>query len=52
MKRIKLIAKEGMLLTNGESYGRVVFLGSGDSPDHWHMISQAEYDSKEVTENV
>ena len=41
--RIKLIAGEGMYLTNGETYGKEVFLGTGDSPDNWHEITEEEY---------
>lgn len=43
MKRVKLKATAGMILTNGETYGRVIFLGTGDSPDNWHEITEAEY---------
>ena len=41
--RIKLIASEGMILTNGETYGTEVYLGSGDSPDNWRETTEAEY---------
>ena len=40
----KRIASPGMILTNGESYGREVFLGIGDSADNWYEIPEAEYD--------
>lgn len=40
--RIKLIASEGMMLTNGEIFGKEVFLGTGDSADNWHEITEAE----------
>ena len=40
----KLIANEGMILTNGEAFGRVVFLGTGDSAENWHEITEAEYE--------
>lgn len=40
--RIKLIASEGMILTNGEVFGKEVFLGTGDSADNWHEITEAE----------
>ena len=40
--RIKLIASEGMMLTNGEIFGKEVFLGTGDSADNWHEIAEAE----------
>ena len=43
MSRVKLIATEGMVLTNGKSYGRIVYLGKNDSPDNWHEITEAEY---------
>ena len=43
MSRVKLVATEGMIYTNGESFGRTVFLGTGDSPDNWHEITEFEY---------
>lgn len=43
MKRVKMVATEGMLLTNGQTFGRIVFLGSGDSVDNWHEITEEEY---------
>ncbi len=48
--RIKLTASEGMILTDGESFGRVVFLASGDKGEKWHEISEEEYRAK--TEEV
>ena len=44
MEHVKLIASEGMILTNGEIYGREVYIGTGDSPDNWHEIPDAEYE--------
>lgn len=43
MERMKLIASHGMVLTNGEAYGKEIFLGSGDAADNWHEITDAEY---------
>ena len=40
--RIKLTAAEGMTLTNGEAFGKEVYLGTGDTPDNWHEITDAE----------
>lgn len=53
MSRIKMVATEGMILTNGEIYGKEVFLGTGDSPDNWWEISEKEYDKimKEAMNN-
>lgn len=40
----KLTAAEGMTLTNGEAYGKEIYLGKNDSPDNWHEITDAEYE--------
>ncbi|MBQ5678206.1 MAG: hypothetical protein IIV47_05000 [Clostridia bacterium] len=37
-----LKADEGMTLTNGEAFGKVVYLGKNDSPDNWHEITDEE----------
>jgi hypothetical protein len=41
---IKLMASKGMVLTNGEAYGTEVYLGTGDSPENWHEITEEEYE--------
>lgn len=40
--RLRLVATDGMVLTNGQLYGSVVFPGSGDSPDNWWEITEEE----------
>lgn len=50
MSRIKLVATEGMIYTNGESFGRTVFLGTGDSPDNWYEITEADYEARMESE--
>lgn len=35
-------ADEGMKFTNGESFGVIIYLGSNDSIDNWHEITEAE----------
>jgi hypothetical protein len=37
-----LKADEGMTLTNGEAFGKVVYLGINDSADNWHEITDEE----------
>lgn len=41
---IKLTASKGMVLTNGEAYGKEIYLGCNDSPDNWSEITDAEYE--------
>lgn len=40
----KLTATEGMVLTNGEAYGKEIYLGAYDSPENWHEITEEEYE--------
>ena len=42
--RIKLTASEGHVLTDGENYGRVVYLASGDEGEKWYEIAEEEYE--------
>lgn len=49
--RIKLTASEGMVLTDGENYGREVFLAEGADAGVWHEITEAEYE-KIMTEQT
>ena len=39
---IKLVASDGMTLTNGEAYGKEIYLGINDSADNWHEITDEE----------
>ena len=41
--RIVLIADEGKVLTNGETYAKSITLGDWDSPDNYHEITTEEY---------
>ena len=45
MKTRKIIyADEGKILTNGEIYGRTIFLAEGVSEADFHEITEAEYE--------
>jgi hypothetical protein len=35
-------ADEGMMLTNGDTFGSIVYLGKNDGIDNWHEITEAE----------
>ena len=39
----KLTADEGYVLTNGEAYGKEIYLGIYDSAENWHEITDAQY---------
>ena len=39
----KLAASAGHILTNGDVYGKEVYLGVNDSAENWHEITDAEY---------
>ena len=45
-----LKADEGMTLTNGETFGKVVYLGINDSADNWHEITDAEAQAMQENE--
>lgn len=39
---IKLTASEGMTLTDGEVFGKEIYLGCIDKPENWYEIPDAE----------
>ena len=39
----KLTSADGMVLTNGEVYGKEIYLGKNDKPENWYEITDAEY---------
>ena len=41
---IKITASEGMVLTNGDTYSKEIYLGINDSVENWHEITDAEYE--------
>lgn len=38
----KLTASNGMTLTNGEAFGKEIYLGKNDSAENWTEITDAE----------
>ena len=42
ISRIKLIAEEGMVLTNGTNYGKIIFLSDTESSYNYHEIPESE----------
>ena len=47
---IKLTASDGMVLTNGESYGKEVYLGMNDTIDRWSEILESEVPNQDEPE--
>lgn len=45
---IVLEAGEGMILTDGETYAKVVYLGVNDSPDRWYEVPETEAGEEEL----
>ncbi len=44
-KRKVIQANDGMILTNGEIYGKTVYLADGVSDKDFYEITEAEYES-------
>ncbi len=44
IKITKLTAAEGMVLTNGQAYGKEIYLGKNDKAENWYEITDAEYE--------
>lgn len=42
--REKITASEGKILTNGEIYGKEIFLASGINPNDFYEITLNEYE--------
>ena len=39
----KITASDGKVLTNGESFGKEIYLGVNDSAENWREITEEEY---------
>lgn len=52
-QRIILYAAEGMVLTDGEHYGKIIFVAEDVSPDMYYEITDNEYENilKQQEEN-
>lgn len=47
--RVIIYADEGKVLTNGEIFGKQIFLADGESPYKYYEITEEEY--KTITES-
>ena len=44
-KRMVLYASKGMVLTNGKTYGKIIYLADTSTEKDYHEITEAEYQS-------
>ncbi len=51
VEQIVLTADEGMTLTNGEAFGKVVYLAHNTSPDNWREITDSEAEALQAVNN-
>lgn len=42
LKPRMLIADEGKILTDGETYTNVVYLGKDENPDNWQEVDESD----------
>ena len=47
IKITKLTAGDGMTLTNGEAFGKEIYLGKNDKAENWCEITDAEAEEKQ-----
>lgn len=40
-----LYADDGMVLTDGTHYGKVIFIGDGKTAEDYHEITETEYEA-------
>ena len=52
MSRVILEASEGMILTNGEIYGRKIYLAEGLTGEEFYEITTAEYETLQMSEEA
>lgn len=50
MERKVLTASDGMVLTDGKTYGKIIYLAEGADASVWHEIPEEEYiNDEEIT---
>ena len=47
-----LTASEGHILTDGEVYGKVIYLGADRKTEEFYEITEAEYEAKLTEESI
>lgn len=52
MKRVILTATDGHILTNGEIFGRTIYLAEGESGEDFYEITDEEYNEIQEAEEA
>lgn len=52
MERKVLYADEGMIYTDGNTYGSIIYLAENMSEDSFYQIPLSEYEALQATEEV
>lgn len=52
MERVILTATDGHILTNGEIFGRTIYLAAGETGDDFREITDAEYEALQEAEEA
>lgn len=54
MERIILKSRQGFVYTNGENYGKVIYLANSENARDYYEITEQEYERimKEKEENI
>ena len=51
MERETLIADEGMIYTDGNTYGSVIYLAKGMNKENFYQTTKAEYEALQAAES-
>ena len=51
-QRIILCADDGMVLTDGKHFGKILYLGNNTNPDDFYEVSEEEYDKVLKDKNI